>query len=69
MKYQIYKKYRNSNLIFDEIEADSLQEANKKCEKILEDTLKRYKIWETRNIYFEKIIECKILRFKGFFIK
>lgn len=67
-KYRIYKKYENSsNIILDEIEAENFEEAKKKCQEILKENLKRQLLLEQRNVYISKLIECEILRFKGFF--
>lgn len=67
-RYKIYKKYENSsNLIFDEIESSTLEEAQKRCEEILKESIKKYQVLQERNVYTSKLIECKLLRFKGFF--
>lgn len=68
MKYQIFKKYENSSIILDELEAKNFDEAEIECNRILKENQERYKVLETKNIYFTKLIECKVLRFKGFFI-
>lgn len=67
-KYKIYKKYENSsNLVFDEIESNTLEEAQKRCEEILKESIKKYQGLLEKNVYTSKITECKLLRFKGFF--
>lgn len=68
MKYNIFKKYENASLIFDEIEAKNINEAESECDRILKENYNLYERLEKRNIYFTKLIECKVLRFKGFFI-
>lgn len=68
MKYKIFKKYENSSLRIEEIEASGLHEAEKECDRILQENQKQYELLEKRNVYFTKLIECKVLRFKGFFI-
>lgn len=68
-KYRIYRKYENSsNIIFDEIEAENFEEAKIKCKEILIENLKNQLILEKRNIYTSKLIECELLKFKGFFL-
>jgi hypothetical protein len=67
-KYKIYKKYENSSVLtFDEIEAETLGKAEKRCNEILKENIKKHSDLQEKNIYTSKLIECKLLRFKGFF--